>query len=120
TAILARDSAAGQTTARFLNNNDTGARFITRYGAALTRVAAVLQHTVPGVPIVYLGDEVGAAFEPYDDHARLDWSDPHQLSSLYRKLAELRESLPALSTGTNTLLNLPKYPAALAFMRGDS
>ena len=83
---------------RFINNNDTGARFITKHGLAKTRVAAVLQLTLPGIPIVYNGDEVGAEFSPYEDPAPLTWNDPHHLKVLYKKLISLRKTVPALSS----------------------
>lgn len=90
---------------RFLNNNDTGERFITRHGAPATRVAAALLHTLPGLPLVYTGDEFGAEYEPYQDPPSLDFSkDPHQLRPLYKKLAELREEVPALHSGNFTEL----------------
>lgn len=82
--------------ARFLNNNDTGSRFISRHGPGLARAAAVFQHMVPGLPIVYTGDEVGAEFEPYEQYEPISWKDRHGLSGLYRRLAEIREELPAL------------------------
>ena len=85
--------------ARFLHNNDTGKRFITRYGVEVQRVAAVLLHTLPGIPIVYTGDEVGAEFEPYEDPPPIQWDDAQGLRPLYRRLAELRETLPRSPAG---------------------
>jgi hypothetical protein len=41
---LTENQKAPQTVLRFLNNNDTGRRFITRYGRDMVRPAAVLQH----------------------------------------------------------------------------
>lgn len=108
---------APQTVARFLNNNDTGPRFITRYGLAATRAAAVLQHTLPGVPIVYTGDEVGAEYEPYEDPPPISWEDKYGLRGLYKKLAELREALPAIYSGDFTPLHLEGDPSAFAFLR---
>ena len=102
---------------RFLNNNDTGQRFISRYGADMTRVAAVLLHTVPGVPLVYTGDEVGAEYEPYDDPPPIAWDDRHGLRHLYRRLAVLREALPALHSGQCISLPPPDSPSVYAFIR---
>ncbi|RJR39533.1 MAG: alpha-amylase [Desulfobacteraceae bacterium] len=104
-------------TVRFLNNNDTGIRFISRYGQAFTRAAAVVQHTVPGVPILYTGDEVGAEYDPYEDPGPISWQDKHGLRDLYRNLADLRERLPAIHSGHFVPLPLPENPAVYAFLR---
>lgn len=117
-----REAMAGQETpadrvARFLNNNDTGERFITRYGVANQRAAAVLLHTLPGIPVVYMGDEIGAEFEPYEDPAPLTWADPHRLRPLYQKLAALKGELPALRTGAFAELSVGKAPGVYAFTR---
>lgn len=81
---------------RFLNNNDTGERFVSRHGVALARVAAVLQFTLPGVPLIYTGDEIGAHFEPYDEGPPLRWRDEAGLTPHYTRLAQLRHDTPAL------------------------
>jgi glycosidase len=106
-----------QRVARFLNNNDTGERFISRHGLKFTKVAAVFQHTVPGIPIVYTGDEIGAEYDPYQDPPPLVWKDPHSLRTLYRKLASLREEYPALHSGTYERVPLGKKPKTLAYLR---
>jgi cyclomaltodextrinase len=82
---------------RFLNNNDTGVRFISRYGPGVTRAAAALLLTLPGTPCIYTGDEVGAEYEPYGSPGVVDWdSDPHGLREWYRTLCRLRAARPAL------------------------
>jgi glycosidase len=82
---------------RFLDNNDTGPRFVTRYGPGLTRAAAALVLTLPGIPCVYTGEEVGAEYEPYGPPGVVDWdADPHRLREWYRALCHLRAARPAL------------------------
>jgi cyclomaltodextrinase len=111
-------SAHPERTLRFLNNNDTGRRFISRYGVAKTRLAAILQYTVPGVPVLYTGDEIGAQYEPYKDPSPLKWSeDPHHLRDLYKRLATLRKTLPSLNSGEWTPLAISKSSSSYAFLR---
>jgi cyclomaltodextrinase len=81
---------------RFLNNNDTDTRFITRHGPELTKVATALLLTLPGVPCVYVGDEVGAEFQPYRDAGPISWEDRHGLRPLHQDLIRVRTTLPSL------------------------
>jgi glycosidase len=52
--------------------------------------------TLPGLPLLYTGDEVGAEFEPYDEAPVLSWSDPFGLREHYARLAALRRDNAAL------------------------
>jgi cyclomaltodextrinase len=102
---------------RFLNNNDTSARFVTRYGVDLTRVATALLLTLDGVPCVYVGDEVGAEFEPYRDAGPIAWDDRHGLRPYHRELIRLRKQLPALRGSGWTPLELPDTPRVYGYVR---
>jgi glycosidase len=83
---------------RFLNNNDTGTRFITTHGLEMTRVAAALLLTLPGVPCVYTGDEIGAWYRPYYDEMPMTWDEDKYpgLRNYYKKLIALRKDSPSL------------------------
>jgi len=83
---------------RFLNNNDTGTRFITKHGEEMTRVATALLLTLPGLPCVYTGDEIGAWFHPYDDPLPLVWNEDKYpgLRDYHKKLIALRKATPSL------------------------
>jgi cyclomaltodextrinase len=81
---------------RFLNNNDTGKRFITRYGITMERVAAALLLTLPGLPCIYTGQEYGAEFEPYGTLDPIAWEGHDDLRRYYQRLIALRRRHPAL------------------------
>jgi glycosidase len=102
---------------RFLNNNDTGARFITRHGVDRYRVALAMLLTMPGLPCLYLGDEVGAEFEPYAPDGTTAWSDRHQLRPHVRKLVRLRRELPGFASGAWTPLPLEPTESLFAYLR---
>jgi glycosidase len=81
---------------RFLNNNDTGPRFLTTYGVDFYRTALAMLLTLPGLPCLYTGDDVGAEYQPYAQSGPIDWTDHHELREVTEKLIALRRGTPAL------------------------
>ena len=93
-----QQAPSGDGVFRFINNNDTGERFITQHGPAMTRLAAAFLLTIPGIPCIYEGDEVGAEYEPYVDIDPIDMTDRHGLLEHYKELVDVRRSVAALSS----------------------
>ncbi|MBI5667431.1 MAG: alpha-amylase [Chloroflexi bacterium] len=102
---------------RFLNNNDTGPRFITKYGLDMTRVATALLLTLPGIPCVYTGDEVGEAFQPYSDPAPLVWKDQYGLLDYHKKLIALRRGTPSLYSRHWTIVDVEPHQQVYGYLR---
>lgn len=102
---------------RFLNNNDTGARFITRHGLARTKAAATLLMTLPGVPCLYTGDEVGATYEPYGEPKPVVWEDSQNLRAFYTHLTALRRTEAALHAPGLEWLDTARPDTVLAYRR---
>lgn len=102
---------------RFLNNNDTGARFITKHGLERTKAAAVMLMTLPGVPCLYTGDEVGAAYEPYGEPKPVVWDDPQNLRGFHTRLAELRRGEGALHGPGIEWIETARPDTVLAYRR---
>ena len=104
---------------RFLNNNDTGPRFITTHGVELYRAALAMLLTLPGLPCLYTGDEVGAEFEPYAMTGPIDWEDRHGLRSDVRRLVHLRSQLPGLGAPHSTVLSVEPATQLLGYVRSE-
>jgi glycosidase len=73
--------------------------------------------TLPGIPSLYSGDEVGAAFEPYRPHGPIIWDDPHGLRDWYTRLIALRAQLPALRSRELHVLDVGAADQVLAYVR---
>ncbi|NOZ57058.1 MAG: DUF3459 domain-containing protein [Calditrichaeota bacterium] len=99
---------------RYLENHDTG-RFVALYGEKATRLAAVLLFTLPGIPLVEYGQEVGET----SHRGIVQWTDPHRLRPFYRKLIHLRRSLTALRGRNLRALHAPASAGSYAYWRWD-
>lgn len=97
---LTRGGTPSSRVVRFLDNNDTGPRFVTRHGVPMTKVATAALFTVPGIPALFTGSERGAAYEPYVNRSPLVDRAPSELPAWHAKLAALRRSLPSLRSGS--------------------
>jgi cyclomaltodextrinase / maltogenic alpha-amylase / neopullulanase len=103
---------------RFLNNNDTGSRFVTKYGIDLTRVATALLLTLTGIPCVYTGDEYGEAFSPYSDPGALTWKEQYEgLRDYHKTLIHLRRETPSLHSRFMTIINLEPHTRVYGYLR---
>ena len=101
---------------RFLNNNDTGVRFAEQYGVEMTRVASALQFTVPGIPMLFGGDEIGARYQPYTALDRIPWKDRYGLREWYDGLIHLRETQPSLLSREMSALTT-NWGSVIAYVR---
>jgi glycosidase len=114
--IISKKYAANALVMHFLNNNDTGIRFVDQYGVAMTRVAATMEFTLPGIPEMFAGDEIGASYEPYSNLQPIHWQDKHHLLPLYRRLIEMRHTVPALTSHDLSVLT-SNTDSVLAYVR---
>ncbi|UKA50762.1 glycoside hydrolase family 13 protein [Arthrobacter sp. FW305-123] len=104
-----QDLAAGfswgvlQNNMNALNTHDT-ARAATVMIDGGPEVGAVLTFCLPGVPVMFAGDEFGLeGFNGEDSRTPMPWSgssrEHKDLRLLYARLAQLRRELPALTNG---------------------
>lgn len=121
-AIAATERASSVRVVRFLDNNDTGARFLTRQGAAMHDAAMALAFTLPGMPALFTGAEVGAEYEPYQREEPLAWEaagDGAARGRAIARLASLRRALPVLRDGELELVSTSRDDGVIAFVRRD-
>jgi len=90
---------------RFMENNDTH-RFVTTHDRPRTRMAAALLFSLPGIPLIFNGQEVGIGTHPYSTYTVFGAGtiQSHEagvpvedrLFPYYRHLTRLRTTFPAL------------------------
>jgi alpha-amylase len=108
----------GYLLSHYLSSHDTpGGLFQLGGDVALFRLAAVLQFTSVGLPMIYYGEEVarpGGAWP--DNRSDMPWGDrlvapgagqprDEGLRELYRRLIALRRAHPALWRGSHAMLH---------------
>ena len=106
---------------RFINNNDTGKRFITKLGEGITRVATALLLTLPGIPCIYTGDEYGLEFEPYQQLEPLMFEERIPgLRDYHKKLISLRKTVLSLHSRLWSLITPDAVPQTVfSYVRYD-
>lgn len=103
---------------RFLNNNDTGTRFIQTHGEPLTRVATALLLTLPGIPCIYTADEAGQWFRPYFDVTPISFRERYRgLREYHKKLVALRKEVPALHSRLWEMLDVEPVDQVMGYVR---
>ncbi len=127
-------SAMGETVIRYIYSNPKGAtqmiflenhdkpRAINYYETPeKTKVAGVLIATLPGVPLLYTGTEVGANYdrnETFFTRVPVDFStDPHDMREFWTSLFTIRAAHPALQTGDFILVDVEPADKVFAFER---
>jgi hypothetical protein len=72
---------------------------------------------LPGIPLIYDGDEVGAAFRPYDEGPPITWRDPDGLTALYARMSRERRTVRALTAPGLELLASDHERTVLVYLR---
>jgi len=110
---------------RFLENNDLP-RFVKDHTLEQTRLAAALLFALPGIPMLYNGQEIGFRGHPYGTKAifsreqSIRDSDPQGLFEYYQRLIALRLRHPALRSATLHTIPVSAGQSVVAFHRADA
>jgi len=108
---------------RFLENNDTQ-HFARHHSLEITKMAAALAFTLPGVPLIYNGQEIGYAGphpyygEPlYKRGASIRSLDSKGLFPYYQQLSALRRNFASLTSDEFEEVNANSATHVYAFRR---
>ena len=106
---------------RFTTNHDKNAwdaPAVLKFGQEGLRLATVLVNTLPGVPMIYTGEEVAndrklSLFEKVG----VDWGRPHVMGELWKSLLALRRDHKALSRGDMIRVSASPEDKIYSFIR---
>ena len=104
-----------------LSSHDTPRLRRTIQDTAQRRLAVVAQFTLPGVPFLYYGEEIGmdGGHDP-DCRRPMIWDEKRwdkETLEFYKRIIEIRQSHPALRRGRLTVLGQKLDGDALVFLR---
>jgi glycosidase len=103
--VLFKEDSFTHRRLRFMENNDLP-RFISHHGLERTKMAAGLLFSLPGVPMLYNGQEVGFQSPLYSGKPiffadkTIKSLDQYGLFDFYQKLIQLRSAYDALQHGS--------------------
>jgi cyclomaltodextrinase / maltogenic alpha-amylase / neopullulanase len=124
TSVLTHERLAfpvGSLRLRFNTNHDKNAWDApagTKFTGPGVKLTSLLMFTLPGVPLVYNGQEVGDTTRlSLFEKVAIDWSDPDQYWPFYRNLARLRREHPVFVYGDYEELPLPDSTGVFSFAR---
>ncbi|MBV8659665.1 MAG: glycoside hydrolase family 13 protein [Burkholderiales bacterium] len=104
-----------------LSSHDTPRLLTTLGDSARVQLAQLAQFTLPGIPLLYYGEEIGMAGGPDPDCRRpMRWNSTewdHQQREWVKKLIAIRQSNPALQFGDVTVLGDRLNGNALIYLR---
>ncbi|MGA9407623.1 MAG: alpha-amylase family glycosyl hydrolase [Bacteroidota bacterium] len=111
----------GSSIMRFSSNHDENAwdaPDVKKFGITGAKLAAVVANTLPGIPLLYNGQEVGnnkklKLFEKFS----IDWKDRTAFRKLYTRLFDLRKNEPAFSEGEMIRISSSNPQRVYAFAR---
>ncbi|MBA4312162.1 MAG: hypothetical protein C0417_05990 [Chlorobiaceae bacterium] len=106
---------------RFNTNHDKNAwdaPAIIKFGKDGLKLSAILINTMPGIPLIYNGEEVAndrklGLFEKVD----IDWNKSREMDTLYRSLYKLRKDHKAISRGKFIKVPTSNDTNIFAFLR---
>ena len=97
---------------RFLENHDED-RFISKFSPEQTKLAASILLTLPGVPLIYAGQETGEVTQ----RDMISWNDKFNLQVYYQKLILARDKYPALQQGKFVNLTNSSPDSVYSYLR---
>lgn len=106
---------------RFNTNHDKNAwdaPAVEKFGRAGAKLTAVFMYTLPGIPLLYNGEEAGNEKRLLlYDRVEIDWGRNRDFRTFYQRLGALRASSDALRRGTYEPIDNSDNVKVLSFMR---
>jgi len=122
TKAIFNNSSITNRSLRFIENNDLP-RFIGSHNLEQTKMAAALNFALPGIPMIYNGQEIGFKGSPYAPRTifnraqTIEQADTIGLFPFYKKLVKLRLQYPQLTSSSINKVSLINSPNVMAFHR---